>query len=263
MTKFKRPHHKVFLGLLICVGLVGAHQGFTRLQTELDTKETSLDSNSEDDAGIYPLLGFYLEAEDKEGVPEKLVNKVALESCRAEVDDVRDFTPLTPSEYKKHSCVENNHSLYEIGRLKIHGCDWTEQDSKKLAVDLLKHFESEFTLENLKFFFRDDEMLCSADVVSSRNEKFSVTGNCAIASMEPFKTINGKKPENRADPMFVVFQFDQEDNLIKKEILPIKKLGPNTTLLLSVAIPVKKSASDYLAYMLSNESIEACDQLKK
>ncbi|MEY4616264.1 MAG: hypothetical protein RJB66_1224 [Pseudomonadota bacterium] len=257
---------KKYLYSVLCavslVTLFGAQAAISQLEQEIDAKETTLDSNSDDDAGDYPLLGILLEAENRFEIPVYVRNKVALKSCEIEVEDVNDLTPASVSEFKSNACVPNSKVLFEVGKLNIHGCQWTEQESTKQPMEAFTKLENQFQLENFEVRFEEDELFCFADLITKNNQRYPMKGSCAVASMNSHKLINGKKPEPGNDPLFVIFEMDENDNFFKNETRE-DKLGPNPHLLLSVSVPLTQKASDYLAYMLSSEAIKACDADQK
>lgn len=261
----KNLHKKMIYSLmgvaLTLLTLVG-RTGISQLIEEVDMKETTLDSTSDDDAGEFPLLGLLLEAENRFEIPVFKYNKVALDSCEAETLGIKDLTPMATPEFKNKACVENDKNLYEIESLHIKNCHWTEQESTKQSVSAFSDMEKNFHLENIKIRFEDDELFCVADLVTANNQKFPMKGNCAITNMAPFKTINGKKPDVGNDPVFVIFDMDEKNAFFEKEMAK-DKIGKHPHLLVSVSIPLTQKASDYLAYMLSNEAIQACDATKK
>ena len=260
MTWFQNRGRKILVGGSLVLVLFGVQQGTSRFLKELDLKETIFDSkNEEDDAGPYPLLGFLLELEDKEGVPQYPLNQVALEGCRAEVSEIKDFTPDS-RDFKANSCVENDKVLYQLGRLKISDCEWTQQDKKTISMKLTDSLEKEIVLENVKVLFKDNELICSGDIVAPNNQKYPVEGNCAVAEMESFRTVNDRRSSNGGDPLFVMFDLEKDSDLLKQEQSSFQKSWTSIHLLISASIPLEKKASDYLAYMLSNEAIEACDK---
>lgn len=259
MKKFKLNKILVVSTLLVVAGLLVAQQGKTLLKTELDDKETSLDSDSDIDDGPFPLLGFLVESNDKSGVPQYDFNQAAYEGCRAEVEGVADLTPSSKVDYKKNSCVVNDKNLYTIERLKVTGCQWTPQDSRNFQFDFLQQLKKEIVFEKIRILFRNDELICEGELLLPSGEKLPVSGNCAVADTSQFSQVNGKKPDLGSYPIYVAFDLLANSTPIGKIIKKTKGVGTEAHLLVSLSVPLKLIGSDYLSYMLTNEAVDACE----
>lgn len=261
MKKLNRKTAFIIGAIVVAFGLFVSQQGFTLLKKELDTKETSLDSQEEVDETDFPLLGFLVESSDKDGVPVYDYNELSTVGCEANVEGIIESVPQAPGEFKAHSCVDNGKILYSIKRLKVSGCNFEKQESKGLIIDSLAGFQNEFIMENLKVYFLNDELICDGEILSGA-ERIPVSGNCAVAQGANFKFINGIKPTSGQDPIYVGFTVAGGKSQLEKRIAETKGVGTQASLLISASIPVSVRASDYLAYMLSNEAIDACESIK-
>jgi hypothetical protein len=251
----------MIIAVIMAAGILVTQQGFTLLKKEIDGKETSLDSQNEVDETDFPLLGFLVESSDKDGVPTYDYNQLATNGCEATVEGISEVVPQVPAEFKANSCIDNGKILYSIKRLKVSGCNFEKQESKDLSITSIGKLQKEFIMENIKIYFLNDELLCDAELVTNE-ERIAVSGNCAVAEGANFKFVNGLKPTVAQDPIYVGFTVADGKSLLEKKIREINGIGTQPTVLISASIPLSSKASDYLAYMLSNEAIDACESLK-
>lgn len=264
----------LILALAVAV-MVVAQKTLSKAPKPIDQKETTLDTVQDEDDGEFPLLGFLFESVNREGNSEFDFNQVATESCTAKTKGVVDNTPAAPGDFKANACVKNDVVLYQVERLEVSNCAWTNQDTdtekpaytggfSKIVGEHFEALKKNFVIENLKVQFKDEIMLCSGELIFPNQRRYPVTGNCAVASGTQFALVDGKRPPTNNDPLFVSFDIDASQTLMKEQF----GVGPNDhyepNLLISLSIPLTQKASDYLSYMLSNEAIEACDaNLKK
>lgn len=233
--------------LLLLAGVLATHEGRGRLLAPLDKKETSLDSEFEEPVDTFPLLALTVESK---GIDSEYTQS-SVEGCQAKTAGVRDMGPIDVGDYRKHSCVVNEHILYQIDQLKIEGCLWTETDKHKQRISALDQLKNEFVLKNISVLFRNDEMICEGVLQLPGADSVRVGGPCAVQKSSNFALVNRQRVESGADPLVAVFDLAAEK---------IPGIGiPKAHLVVTVSIPLTKVASDYLSYMLSNDAIEACD----
>jgi hypothetical protein len=259
----KKKNIGAALILLVLAGVLGTLPGRSLLATSKDEGETSLDTEDDQGDAVFPLLGFYVYSDSSRGGTKYAIQRESVDTCNAKVDGVEDLTPSQSNEYSKLACVRNEEVLYRVKRLTISDCRWDQYDNGKVQVLPLKRLMKEYTLENLKVLFRNDTLICEADLLLPNGTKTPVGGPCAVAESTNFGTVNGQKPMEGNHPLFASFSLMAKNNALEKEIARTPGVGLKSNFMLFTSIPLSLTGTQYLMYMLSKESMEACENIKK
>jgi hypothetical protein len=267
------------ISLVISGSLLMTQDAVSQAPTLLSEMETSLDLPNDSEDGDFPVVGYLFESVNPVNQNRFELDQIAFDSCQATTFGVRDNTPVSASDYKARACVQNDEVLYKLGKVRIHGCEWIDREDKSLnrssknffgqaVTGIFDSLRTEIVIENIKVYFHEDELRCDGEIVLENGERFPVSGDCAVATGMQFAKVDGKSPRQGDDPLYISFDFAENDELLKTKLAPLKLLSPDhslppSNLYLTVSVPITRAASDYLSYMLSNEAMEACDNKLK
>lgn len=223
---------------------------------------TSVREEEGSEDGAYATLGIYLESEDRAGNEHWPFKREANQGCVARTVGLKDLTPQSSQEFPKHSCVQNDRLLYGLDQLTIDSCQWELKGEMNAQFPLLNALTGSLVLKDFKVQFREDTLWCESDLVLKDGSKVAIEGACAVADPSPFKTVNGKVPVSGENVLIFDVGFVQEENALLKTIHSVKGVGLRPQLIFMMAVPLNKTGSSYLDYMLSQKGIDDCQKIK-